>query len=429
MPIYYSAIFLVSTILCHYLMLEWDSSNSLSSGLAFLNYSLFVISYYLIVKSVLKNKVSKFDTHVFIAFLSKLILVFSPILLTGDIPRYVFEGFLLRNGFSPYEIAPVEFIGSFSSQLLNQIEYKNMSAIYPPATLLFFSAFASSVFSWKIFLFSVEILNFLLIIKILRQKKLSKYYSFIYLFSPLALIEISLSAHFEGLMISFMLLFYYYFNKVRDDKNIILASLFMAIAIAIKYVPIILFIIFLSRLYKDKKNKLALKYVGITLIIFLVLTIPFLSNGYTESLFTYVSHWRFNDSLLHFFGEFFFVDWQDLNSFKSIKLILFLIWACIFVFLNLKGKNTDKKIIYSFGLLLVFSSVVHPWYALWFLPFLCFYPSTSFLYLSVSLLLSYQAKLLSIEDPSIFIKFLEYVPFFTLLMLTIYKTSLIKSET
>ena len=128
----------------------------------------FVISLaYLKIISKSRYHKTEWSFLIVMAFLSKLILVFAPVMLTGDLPRYVFEGFLLANGYSPYLHAPIEFSANLMPEIWSQIEYKELSAIYPPASLIAFSLFAKSIFSWKLFLFFLEMFNFLVIVKLL----------------------------------------------------------------------------------------------------------------------------------------------------------------------------------------------------------------------------------------------------------------------
>ena len=69
--------------------------------------------------------------------------VFNPIILTGDFARYLWEGKVLRKGFSPYLHSPnSSFLEVFRDSNWYSIEYKNLSAIYPPIAELAFALFA-----------------------------------------------------------------------------------------------------------------------------------------------------------------------------------------------------------------------------------------------------------------------------------------------
>ena len=69
----------------------------------------------------------------------------------------------------------------------------------------------------------------------------------------------------------------------------------------------------------------------------------------------------------------------------------------------------------------VLSPTVHPWYVVWLIPFLCFSPRISWLYLSVAVVFSYRALShlaatgVWLEEP--WVRTLEYGPFVALLVL------------
>ncbi len=58
----------------------------------------------------------------------------------------------------------------------------------------------------------------------------------------------------------------------------------------------------------------------------------------------------------------------------------------------------------------------HPWYVIWLLPCLCFYPSWGWLYLSGASALSYLAYLQSYPTVPVSAHLLEFLPFYGLLV-------------
>jgi len=66
--------------------------------------------------------------------------------------------------------------------------------------------------------------------------------------------------------------------------------------------------------------------------------------------------------------------------------------------------------------LLLVPTTFHPWYVIWLLPCLCFYPSWGWLYLSGALSLSYLAYLQSYPIVPLGIHLLEFLPLYILLL-------------
>ncbi len=72
----------------------------------------------------------------------------------------------------------------------------------------------------------------------------------------------------------------------------------------------------------------------------------------------------------------------------------------------------------TLGAILLLTTTVHPWYLLWMAPFLAIYASPAWLYLTLSVALAYHSAYLATPgqpwEDLIWVKLLEYVPFFVL---------------
>lgn len=81
-------------------------------------------------------------------------LAFDAPVLSDDVERYVWEGFVQNLGYNPYAIAPGDEV--FSGEVLNKrVNHPHMPAIYPPGAQLLFRVLASvsaSVVFFKLFL-------------------------------------------------------------------------------------------------------------------------------------------------------------------------------------------------------------------------------------------------------------------------------------
>ena len=87
-------------------------------------------------------------------------------------------------------------------------------------------------------------------------------------------------------------------------------------------------------------------------------------------------------------------------------------------FLILRRVAPLRAVYVGLGGFMLLSPTVHPWYLVWMVPFLCFFPSAPRLLLTATVVLAYHAPALGPagaawrEDP--LFKALEYAPFFAM---------------
>ena len=66
------------------------------------------------------------------------------------------------------------------------------------------------------------------------------------------------------------------------------------------------------------------------------------------------------------------------------------------------------------------SAVFHPWYAIWFLPFLCFWKNPAAIFLSVAVLFSYQAGVMLEDKVNIYLKTFIFGGFFAIAIYSLF---------
>ena len=100
---------------------------------------------------------------------------------------------------------------------------------------------------------------------------------------------------------------------------------------------------------------------------------------------------------------------------KIIVAATLVVTVLVLVSLNARPLRSSYLTV---GMILLLTTTVHPWYLLWMAPFLAIYPSPAWLYLSLSVGLSYHSAYLAIPgepwEDVVWVKVLEYVPFFVL---------------
>jgi hypothetical protein len=137
-----------------------------------------------------------------VALLLRLPFLFTPPQLSDDIYRYLWDGWQLLHGTSPYALAPAaappDPAMAGVHRLINHPQYVT---IYPPMAQLIFAAgalFGGTVTGLKALLLLVDLGLCLVIMKLLQRLRLSLWQSVLYAWNPLALIEIAGSGHVDG---------------------------------------------------------------------------------------------------------------------------------------------------------------------------------------------------------------------------------------
>jgi len=338
-------------------------------------------------------------------------------LISGDLYRYLWEGKVLLEGLSPYELSPNDLTGSSlaleNQELFDKVEHKSHSAIYQPVSLIFFAASLGEVLNWRIICQIVEILCMLIVFLWAKEKSLEPRVFAIYAWLPLLFFEISYGAHVDVIQM-FFITGGIYLYEVR--KREALAVVVLTLGFLTKFLAIVpLSYIFFRVLSKRRFDLLAL-----FLLVCGAFYFPFfylgegLTGGVLKSVFAYASNWQFNgvvfDSLLSF-------------GFDKTSLKTFLAGVFFIIWLFALSKPRASLAVLTANLycfLLVVSSTVYPWYLLCFAPLMIFdknlpsiLPKLWFCY---GVLFSYEV----LAHPAnwsvpVSIYLLEYLPLVTLL--------------
>jgi alpha-1,6-mannosyltransferase len=200
---------------------------------------------------------------VIFSLLLRLILVFGLPTLSDDVYRFIWDGRLWLNGINPFDHKPSFYIENgleipgLDLALYQQLNSPDYFTIYPPmAQLIFVIAcwiFPSSILGssvvMKLFLLAAEVGSLLLIRRLLQHFKRSPKLILLYALNPLIVIEIVGNLHFEGVMVFFLLLAYWFWIKGSWWKG----AVAMALSIVSKLLPL-MFLPFVIRRLGWKKS-------------------------------------------------------------------------------------------------------------------------------------------------------------------------------
>jgi hypothetical protein len=297
-----------------------------------------------------------------------------------------------------------------------------------------------SILAMRLGFLVFDVLALFFIIGILNKLGLNKNLSAVYFWCPLIIKETFNSTHLDIIGISLLCGSIYFLVHHRHTQ----ATFFLALGFLGKLYPAILLPLFLQACFQDSQQKgknpwLApalntLFFVGIVILGYL----PFMGIGLHmfDGLKAYSLYWQSNDSIFACLLFFFKNLPGDLSNitFLSNSLPVFLskltvvcILMGVLIKLLLKNislikdpQNLLKQFFILMALVFLLSPIQNPWYLCWVVPFLCFFPSRSWILLTglVGLYyLDFYFDYQEIQSWSPWIPWVEYLPFYVLLIL------------
>jgi len=350
-------------------------------------------------------------------------LLFSSSPLSNDIYRYYWDGKVINSGLNPYAYSPdADQLSSLRDSNWENIMNKDVSTMYPPLSQGVFAAAYSifpSTFTLRLCSVSFNLLSIWVLILILKKLRLDVRYSVIYAWSPLAVIEFANSGHIDSLAVLLVLLS---FLLLLWEKKV-LSSAALALAVLAKVYPLLFIGLFLLRWGK----KGALIFAGVIAMFYL----PFLRAGAAVFQgFSYFVRWGlFNGSLFPLLLAGLGTIMGKGESLLVSKTLVLLVFVCLLTYLtyrysrSLQQEESDMLLWkYSFwltGAFLLLSPIVHPWYLIWVLPFLCFFRSAGWILLTGTVILA-RSVYIGYEATGVWkeiwwVRLCEYAPFYMLM--------------
>ncbi len=338
----------------------------------------------------------------------RLPLVMIPPALSDDVYRYAWEGYLQTEGINPYEFSPQSpVLVDYRNQIWSSVNNKEVSAIYPPFAqivhALIFLGFGS-VTGFKVAFLLVEIGLVAAILALLRLRGEPLSQVLVYAWNPLVIVEVAWSGHHDVLVVG--LLFWALF--LLQNGRLLPALSFLGAAALSKLYPLIMLPAFLKGV--------SARYWGWLTAVVMAILVPYLGAGkqILHGLSFYRDQWRFNGFLVSRLTDY-GLSQTWVEGLLGAGLLV-LLGFCLF-----SRYCRMRQLYWLTGAVLLFAPSLYPWYLVWIIPYLCFFPNSAWLLLSGISVVSYEVLIdwsaLDVwqSDP-LFLK-LQYYPFFGMLML------------
>ena len=341
-----------------------------------------------------------------LGYTGRALFFFYPV--SNDVFRYVWEGYIQNHAFNPYLYAPNDpALSALAHGDLNSvwplINHPDLSAAYPPLTLLIFRGLAwfkpnPVFFKLVMMVFDLGVIVVLGIIVRLRQLPMNRL--LLYACNPLVILFISGEGHLDVIQVFFLFLGILFIINKNDIRGFIC----LGFALVSKYIALLAVPFFIN--YRNRFKWLAV-------FLPLLLYIPYLNAGENlfNALIVFGTEMHYNDSIFLLLRSL-FGDWAHLVG-------LFLVLVCfIWIFFFIHDRLRSVYLI--FCCLIVFAPTVHPWYLVLIAPFMVFFPSSAWLYLQAAVVFTFPVMAIDYQT-GIFkeihwLKSIEYVPFYALLI-------------
>ncbi|MEE2874329.1 MAG: hypothetical protein VX893_15620 [Candidatus Latescibacterota bacterium] len=370
------------------------------------------------------------------ALLFRLTLWWSPATLSDDIFRYVWDGQVQLAGINPYLYPPsAPEVAHLREALWQSVNHADISTVYPPLAQIFFRAVCTlnpTPAAMKLALLLCDWGLCLLLARSLVRRGQDPRRVLLYAWNPLPLIEVAGSGHIDalGILLLFLAL------HALQLRHLTTAVCALTAAFLAKLFPLILVPTFwrragdrtLSAWLDPRPRKALLLFPLVVLVAFL----PFADAGtqLIAGLRIYIQHWYFNAaaySLIHYSLS----PW-DGNAHLHAR------WFCtaFFVFFGLytqiRSRDPYHATFIALGAYVLLSPTMHPWYLLWVLPFLPFFPHPAWLLFSGLIVLAYEVLMdyvhTGVWQEKTWVLWAQYAPLYIGLIATAYYRRFIKSN-
>src|SRR5216684_3186278 len=321
----------------------------------------------------------------------------TPVYLSSDLFRYLWDGRVQLAGVNPYRYAPSapELAHLRDGEIHPRINRPAARTIYPPAAQWLFALSAAlapgSIVGWRLLLLLFDGATVAMLLLLLRRLGVPPTAVIIYAWSPLVVFEGVQAGHVEAAMIPLILLAL----LLRQTGSLVLAGVALGVAMLMKLYPAVLLPAWWRR--DDWRFPAA--------------TAATVGLGYLS----YVA--ALGAGALGFLPEY-------LASPEDHNIGLRALLTYPFGFTGEVARGVAMALLFAAragtlavgSYLLLVPTAMHPWYVVWVVPFLCVRPSPAWLWFSGAVTLSYVAYVVTPAPLPWWAWLLEYGPLYALLL-------------
>ncbi|MBI3002749.1 MAG: DUF2029 domain-containing protein [candidate division NC10 bacterium] len=348
--------------------------------------------------------------------LFRLVLLPSPVVLSSDVYRYLWDGRVQRAGINPYRHPPADeaLAPLRDPAVFPHVNRPIKPTVYPPGAQALFAAVAAvtpdSLLGWRLFLLGCEVATAVLLLGLLARMGLPPSGILLYAWAPLAVFEGVQAGHVDVAFLPALLLALRWRQEGRAGP----AGAALGLAVLMKLYPAVL----LAAWWRRGEWRFPAACAGVVAAGYL----PYLvgaGSGVTGFLPEYFGSGEdFNVGLRFFLTE--GVGLAGEVARGAAMVLLFGLLGVVLVAIA-RRRTEDPVGIFRAGMaavaayLILVPTAMHPWYVLWVLPFTAVQPSAAWLYFSGAVSLSYLKYAWEPAGLPLWVRAVEYFPLYGLL--------------
>ncbi len=351
--------------------------------------------------------------------LFRLAVLPSPVVLSSDLFRYLWDGRVQWAGINPYRYPPAapELAPLRDDSIFPNINRPTKRTVYPPGAQVTFAAVAAvapnSVVAWRVFLLGCEIATGVLLLRLLGRMGMPLVAVIVYAWAPLAIFEGVQAGHLEAAMLPPLLLALLW----RQHGRMACAGAALGVAVLIKLYPAVLVLAW----WRRREWKFPTACAAVVAAGYL----PYLA-GVGAGVLGFLPEYFGRDEDFNVGLRYFVTDALGLGSDAARAAAMLALFAALLVVLvrvhRGLGEDADGVGVFQAGAaavsayLLLLPTAMHPWYALWMLPFLTLAPSAAWLWFTGAVTLSYLGYVWQPAPFPGWLRALEFWPLYGLLL-------------
>lgn len=293
-----------------------------------------------------------------------------------NLHRYVWDGRVQRLGYNPYTTVPADpALSGLHTPETRELNNPDVSSLYPAGAQLFFRAVTTireTTFAFKVALVGCDFALILVLFDMLQRTGQGEHWVLAYAWHPLLATEVAGGGHID--ILGVLLLVVSAAALLRRWRAV--AGLTFGLAVAVKFLPLVLVPLYWRRL-RIRDALLAALAIG-------MLYVPFLERGRIPlgSLGIYIRRFRFNDPI--------FATLERAASPQAAAGLAVFLGLFTAMWLRSKQREYTWHIcVWPMAVSLACAPVLYPWYLLWLVPFLRAPSTVPLMVWSLSILFTY----------------------------------------